>query len=245
MVQGLSKFEAERKAVESLSRLYAAADECRRLYEAAGMALPDTVLRIFSDQRASGSQRTPVIKIPAIERDHVPPDVSEDWISIPADAATPTTVALALLRRADHPLRPKELVEAVGEIISDVAGGSVYNLGFRLERSGKLVKNAEGWSLARPEAAPILDEGIIWGTRESLAKQDVAAHRREAILHILRMDKSGLQTVQLVAKLHDCSWVKAPVNKDLVKADMQSLEQAGRVRQRGNSRKWEVVTGEG
>ncbi|MGB6130508.1 MAG: hypothetical protein WCC14_09285 [Acidobacteriaceae bacterium] len=244
MVQGLSKFEAERKAVDSLGRLYAAADECRRLYESAGMALPETVLRIFSDQKNSGTSRTPVINIPAIERDSVPPEATEEWISISASAATPTTVALALLRGARHPLRPKELVDAVGNIIPDVSGGSVYNLGFRLEKEGKLVKTEDGWALAKSDFAPVLDHGLIWGPPESLAKQDVAAHRREAILHVLRMDKSGLQIVQLVAKLHDCPWVKAPVNKDLLKADMQVLLDGGKVRQRGNSRKWEAVSEE-
>jgi len=240
VVQGLGKFEAERKAVESLSRFYAAAEECVKLYETAGLTLPDVVLRIFHDQKQSATSR-PSIKIPAIQRERIPREAKEDWVSIHASAATPTTVALAILRAASGPLRPKEVVNEVGGLIPDVSGGSVYNLGFRLEKEGKIKKVDGSWVLTDPQTAPVLDNGFIWGPPEALAKQDLAAHRREAILHILRMDKSGLQTVQIVAKLQDCPWVKAPVNKDLLKADMEVLEKGGKVRQRGNSRKWEAT----
>lgn len=241
MGENVSKFEAERKAVESLSNLYTIAAECKRLHEVAGLSLPGTLLRIFSDQKATASSRIPVIIIPAIERDRVPKEAANDWISIQANAATPTTLALSLLRKASRPLRPKEVAEQVEEIAPDVSAGSVYNLGVRLEKEGVLLKSDDGWTLARPEDAPLLANNLLWGPQEAFAKQDIAAHRREAIIHVLRMDRSGLQIVQLVAKLRDCTWLKAPVNKDLVKADMQVLEKEGKVRQRGNSRKWEVV----
>lgn len=241
MSQNLGKFEAERKAVESLSHLYDLASECRKLHEAAGLSLPGPLLRIFSDQKTASSSHVPVIMIPAIERDRVPAEAHDDWISIQVKDATPTTLAMALLRKASHPLRPKEIVDLVEKILPDVSSGSVYNLGFRLEKEGTLLKSNEGWMLAKLESAPLLTDDLLWGPKEVFAKQDIAAHRREAIIHILRMDKSGLQTVQLVAKLNSCPWIKAPVNKDLVKADMQVLEKIGKVRQRGNSRKWEVI----
>jgi hypothetical protein len=237
----LSKFEAEHKAVESLSNLYAIAAECKKLHEAAGLSLPGTLLRIFSDQKIASSSRTPVIMIPGIERDQIPKEANDDWISIHVSAATPTTLAMALLRKASHPLRPKELVDLVEKVIPAVSSGTVYNLGFRLEKEGTLLKRDDGWTLAKPEIAPLLSDDLLWGPKEAFAKPDIAAHRREAIIHILRMDRSGLQIVQLVAKLHDCAWLKAPINKDLVKADMEVMEKEGMVRQRGNSRKWEVV----
>ncbi len=240
----LNKFEAERKAVESLARLYDAALESRQLHEAAGMALPDLVVRIFSDHKLPYSSRTPVITIPAIERERIPKEAQDGWISIAVKDATPTTLALALLRTSALPIRPKELVDNVGKMLPEVSSGSVYNLGFRLEKDGKLSKTDGGWALVRRDIAPVLDGEFLWGPPGVFAKQDVAAHRREAILHILRMDTSGLQIVQLVAKLDNCPWVKAPVNKDLVKADMQVLEKEKKVRQRGNSRKWEVVSEE-
>lgn len=241
MTQNLNKFEAERKAAESLARFYGVASECLTLHEAAGMALPDTLLRIFSDQNASFSLRSPAIMIPAIERRRVPREANEEWISIQAKAGTPTTLALALLRKASHPLRPKELLDMVGKILHDVSSGSVYNLGFRLEKEGTLLKSDQGWTLAKPELAPLLEDDLLWGPRTVFAKQDIAAHRREAIIHILGMDRSGLQIVQLVERLLGCPWVKAPVNKDLLKADMQILEKEGLVRRRGNSGKWEVI----
>jgi hypothetical protein len=70
---------------------------------------------------------------------------------------------------------------------------------------------------------------------------DVAAHRRESILHILSGYTTGLQIVQIVDQLRKCSWVHAPVNKDLLKADMEVLQEREKARRRGNSKKWEAL----
>jgi hypothetical protein len=70
---------------------------------------------------------------------------------------------------------------------------------------------------------------------------ELAAHRRDAILHILQHFEMGLEVVQLVEQLTNCSWVIAPVNKDLLKADVQVLESEGKIRRRGNTRKWEIA----
>jgi hypothetical protein len=71
----------------------------------------------------------------------------------------------------------------------------------------------------------------------------MAAHRREAILHILQTFRSGLQTVQIVERLREFAWVKAPVNKDLLKGDMDVLVGEGKVRHSGNSKKWVLAGG--
>jgi len=238
------QFEAERKAVESLSKLLNLASECKRLHENAGLPLHPLLVRIFSNSKSVASLHPQSITIPAIQRDRTPKEAREDWISIDAKSASPTTIAIAVMREKARPIQPRELVELVSKILPNVAPGSIYNLGVRLEQEGRLLKGEEGWTLSAPDKAPILDSGVLWGAVDTLVKQDIAAHRREAIIHILKMDTAGLQTVQLVAKLNSCAWVKAPANKDLVKIDMQVLEESGLVRQRGNSRKWEAVPGE-
>ena len=81
--------------------------------------------------------------------------------------------------------------------------------------------------------------GICGGPREIFQKSEIAGHRRDAILHVLSNFDSGLQTRQLVEQLGRCSWVHAPVNKDLIKTDLEMLAELGKVRRRGNSKKWE------
>jgi hypothetical protein len=52
-----------------------------------------------------------------------------------------------------------------------------------------------------------------------------------------------LQTVQIVEELHNCSWVQAPVNKDLLKADLEILRTKGKIK-RGSSKKWGITSKE-
>lgn len=92
--------------------------------------------------------------------------------------------------------------------------------------------------------APILFEGRLWGPANIFQKYEIADHRREAILWLLQKFP-GQQIVQIVERLQDCEWVRAPKNKDLVKADMQILEKDGLVERRGNTRKWQLVEGKG
>ena len=72
-------------------------------------------------------------------------------------------------------------------------------------------------------------------------KQELAAHRRVGVLHLLRLHPAGLQTTQILEQLRNCAWLHAPVNKELIQADMEFLEGQKKVRRRGNSKKWELV----
>jgi len=103
------------------------------------------------------------------------------------------------------------------------------------------VRSKAGWSLLSPESAPILHDGYIWGPPEIFTTQELAVHRREAILHLLRFYRAGLQTSQIIELLQKCAWVHAPVNKELVQDDVQLLSKAEKIRRRGNSRKWELA----
>jgi hypothetical protein len=231
---------AEQLAIASLQRVYHEAQECKRLFENAGMALPPTLLRLFGDDKVSRPS-PPVAVIPPPSREHIPAGVKPDWISIYANEASATSITLTIMRKENAPMRPKVLADRVKEILPDVVAGSIYNLGNRLIKDGILESTEEGWKLVKPEFAGVLDNDFLWAPLPALAKADLAAHRREGILHMLRMEPSGLQIVQIVEKLRSSGWMKAPVNKDLLKADMQILEKAELVRLRGNSRKWEVV----
>ncbi len=171
----------------------------------------------------------------------MPPEAKSDWIYIQEKDATPTSVALAVLRTSKEPIRAKDIIARVTAILPNVVRGSINNIGSRLAESRLIDRTEEGWTLARPESAGIIHEGNLWGPREIFQKSELAAHRRDAIIHVLRNFDTGLQTRQLVEQLGRCSWVHAPVNKDLLKADMEILSELGKVRRRGNSKKWEVI----
>jgi hypothetical protein len=236
---------AEREAIESLMVLYTQAEKCKELYEKAGMALPEALQRFLgmSESTAkSTSQKNPKvgIQIPSPERRNVPESADRDWISVDLKDASPTSVMLAILRQADVPMRARDVNAGVTEIFPDVLSGTIANAGTRLQGEGVIERGDEGWRLLRPEIAGVIHEGTLWGPASIFGKHESAAHRRYAIQHVLRQFSAGLQIVQIVEHLGACSWVHAPVNKDLLKADMAALSAEGKVRRRGNSKKWEI-----
>jgi hypothetical protein len=144
---------------------------------------------------------------------------------------------LAVLRANAAPMRPRDIIEQVQGYSPDVGATVIYNMGPRLK--GDLIDtSSDGWTLRHPEQAPLVTNGYLWGLPASLAVHEVAAFRRHGILHILKFFDSGLELLQLVEWLKKCQqWVKAPVNKDLVKADIAELAEAGKIKRRGNTRK--------
>ena len=169
-------------------------------------------------------------------------EVGDDWISVAIDETTATSLVLAVLRQAKEPLPAKEVVEMVTHINPHIPRGSINNIGTWLART-IIHRTDEGWRLLDPPRAGIICDGYLWGPKGIFDKQEIAAHRREAILQILRAFPSGLQTVQFVDQLRATPWVHAPASKDLVKADMELLEGYGKVRKISNSRKWCLSSG--
>jgi hypothetical protein len=170
----------------------------------------------------------------------MPPAAKSDWVWIRQEDATPTSIALALLRAAKEPVRARDIVAQVMEILPNVPKGSVNNIGTRL--SGKLIGRTEdGWRLISQDSAGMLNEGYLWGPREIFQKYELAAHRRDVILHVLVFFQSGLQSRQLLDQLRHCAWVHAPANKDLLKADLEVLDKEQKIRRVGNSGKWELA----
>lgn len=234
-----SRIRAEGEAAKSLVDLITQAEKCQVLHEQANMSLPEPLKRMLG-MNGLGGIAAVGHRIDPPERPTHPREYQTNWISIEAKYATPTAISLAVLRPSREPMRARDVVAAVTKIIPNVPSGSIANLGSRLQ--GKLInRTGDGWSLIDLAKAGILHNGILWGPPEIFGKFELAAHRREAILHILRCFLGGLQLNQLVEQLGGCSWVQAPINKDLVKADMTFLDGEGKVRRRGNSKKW-VVT---
>jgi hypothetical protein len=236
------QISAEQEAIQSLSRLIDLAKECERLYQRAHMAMPEPLKRLFAVNGTAPKTTASLIAAP--EGPGAPSEAKSDWVYIRQDEATTTSIVLAILRASQSRVRAKELIERVTAILPNTLRGSINNIGTRLTESGQISRTDEGWKLEKPETAGILYETYLWGPAEIFQKSELAAHRRNAILHVLSNFDSGLQTRQIVEQLGKCSWVQAPVNKDLVKADMDLLQRDGKVRRRGNSKKWEVIGNE-
>jgi hypothetical protein len=230
-------FNAELEAQRSLLDLYEQATKCKTLFERANIALPEVLKRVLGMNGAG--YKANVSHVSAPERPPMPPEAGQDWISIREKEAMPTGIVLAILRKAKGPVRAKDLNARVMEVLPHVLRGSISNIGTRLK--GKAIRlTDEGWEVIAPESAGVLYKGFLWGPPAIFAKQELASHRRDSILHILAHFQTGLQTVQIVDELRKCQWVHAPINKDLVKEDMEILAEQDKVR-RGSSKKWAIV----
>ena len=235
--------QAEQEAYQSYMALLDQARKCADLYSRAELDLPERVQRLLGmiegGARKMTSQKAGA-HIQPPERINPPKEAPLDWISIDAKKGTVSTVMLAILRAANGvPVRSKEVVEGVCAVLTGADPGSVANAGTRL--FGEVIERTDdGWRLLKPERATILHGGRLWGLPSSFASPEIAAHRRDGILHILKAFPTGLQTVQIVEQLKNCSWVKAPVSKDLLKADMHILRADGKVRQVSHTKKWQI-----
>ena len=85
----------------------------------------------------------------------------------------------------------------------------------------------------------MIDGEYVWGSPDIFHKQELAAHRRYIIKHILGV-VGPLQMMQVVHHLSAYEGCKAPVNKDLVKLDIEALQEAGEIR-RTQGRKYALI----
>jgi hypothetical protein len=199
------------------------------------MTLPEPLKRMLG--LSSNGNKKIVATVPPPQRPPAPAEAKSDWICIDAKDAYPTNLALAVLRRNDKPTKAKEVVAGVTSIRPDVRRGSVNNLGTRLDKKA-ISRTKAGWTLINPETAPILENGLIWGPPAIFNKQELAAHRREAVLHLIQTFRTGLLTSQIIEQLENCPWVHAPLSKELVQDDVEFWFEAGRIKRSGNSKKW-------
>lgn len=234
------RFNAEQEALRALLDLTERADRCRQLYERANMAIPEP-LRRFLGMSEEATKVTKIMpSVPGPERP-VPPTAQPGWISIDVRDASPANVALAVLREHGAAMRAKDVAARVVSIQPTTSPGSVANIGSKLD-GDSIQRSEDGWLLTNPAKAPVMFEGRLWGPPALFGKYELAAHRRDAVLHLLRAFPSGLQTSQIIETLSACPWVHAPINKELVQGDIEILGPAGekKIRRRGPTKKWEL-----
>ena len=237
----IDRIDEESNAVQSLAALYEQARQCRDLYQRAQMGLPEALQRFFGMNGNSHKAAGKGANIPPLPRLNPPEEAGHDWLWIDVTQAGATSIVLAVLRANKEPLHPRDIFERVTRYLADCTSGSISNIGTRLD--GTVIERTDdGWKLLQPEKAGIIRDGRLWGPASVFSKTELAVHRRDAILHLLHA-LGGLQIVQIVEQLRNCNWVNAPVNKDLVKADMAILLAAGKVRRVGNSKKWAIAEG--
>jgi hypothetical protein len=233
-------FQAEREAFQKFAKVLNEIEECKKLFEIAGAPLPEPLRRLLGTVNSGVKSSGPMVRITPVTRESRPSEFGENWLSVEIGEVSATSLVQAVLRTAKAPVKARDVIDLVTSVNPRFPRGSIHNIGTRLDNT-LIRRTDEGWSLLHPEKAGIIHEGYMWGPREIFEKTELAAHRREAILHILKCFPGGLQTLQIVEQLKGASWVQAPSSKDLVKADMELLEAHGRVRRISNSRKWETI----
>jgi hypothetical protein len=96
-------------------------------------------------------------------------------------------------------------------------------------KAGLIEATPAGWTLIDPEQAPVILDGFLWGPPSAFRKAEIATHRREAVLHILRRFPLGLRLREIVSELRQCEWLHAPTNHENVRADLEFLASAGKI----------------
>lgn len=241
----LTKFKSELLAYESFTRLLRQAEECADAFRQASIDVPAALKRLLADESENGDEpkELQLSLIPPVRREQTPIEAGRDWISISVGDCTPTSVTLAVLKEANRPMRARDVSERVLQHLPQATYGTIANLATRLAGS-QIQRTDDGWTLLRPESAPVLCNGYLWGPPTVFSKQEIAAHRREALCMVLQTFPTGLQIVQIVDQLKSLGWVQAPINKDLLKEDVAVLSAQGKISKRGNSGKWELRKGD-
>jgi hypothetical protein len=241
----LDQIQAEQEAYESMTGLLDQARKCQQLHERAGLPLPERVQRLLGVVSPNGVGKggatvRAASHISVLSFPNAPKQANHEWVSIDIKDSQPSNLILATLRENGAPMRARDLTAKVTAIDPAVLSGTIANAGTRLQAEGLIDRGDDGWKLLKQEHAGLISGGRLWGLPTIFGKQELAAHRREAILHVLKHFPTGLQTVQIVEQLHGCTWMRAPANKDLLKADLQLFAQEKKIR-RGSSKKWLLV----
>jgi hypothetical protein len=238
------RFNLEIKAFNALRDLMQQAAECRSLFESARLPMPDPLRRILgAEDEVDATEKSERIVVPPPKMPARPPGWQSDWIWLPTPKLTAQSAVCAVLGAATGPLSPNDIIERCGALGVDVVKGSVMNIGTRLAggKDPTIRRNDGQWSLLAAHKVPVLHDEHAWGAPSVFDKQELAAHRRQAVLHLLKLNSDGLQIVQITKALRECEWMRAPITKDLVKVDVQLLQQDGQAKRVGNSGKWKAV----
>lgn len=234
----MTKFELEAQAYAAFTDVLKQSQIARDLFERAGLPIPPTLARIFGDDEQKPKRRP--VEYEPLPMPLPPPGSKDDWTWVPVEQARPVTLFKAVMRANGNERRPIEIVRDVQRLRPDITSTVIYNNIPRLKQIGIIVPGPNGLKLSNDDFAPILHDGNLWGAPEIFQSQEMAWHRRMVISHLLNVSSDGLQVMQIVNALKDMKDCKAPVSKDLLKADMEVMQQDGRVRRIGGSGKWTV-----
>jgi len=230
----------EAEAYAALADWLREGNRVRSLFEQARSPLPDVLVR---QARSNGHSLAATAAIASDFKIQWPSDIDPDWIWLDLKDATPGTLALTLVHESENGMTARELQEKMRELGVEVSLGTIANIGTRATENEYIIRDEDGrWMLLQPERAGVIRDGRIWGTPSIFQVQEAAQYRRHAIVHLLKENPVGLQQSQIIAQLRQQELVPAsiPVNKALVKADMEALE-GTRARRRGNTKKWEAI----
>src|ERR1700720_4404537 len=103
----------EARALESLTKLVNAANECRVLFDEAGMEYPAPLRRMLGEGEivgnGSGYRGPPRLRINPPASANRPLGVPDGWICVPLSELLAQTVALGVLRGATEPIATKNV----------------------------------------------------------------------------------------------------------------------------------------
>jgi hypothetical protein len=231
------RLNMEEEAAESFAGLMKQAKKCVELYRRAQMALPEPLQRMVGTEGHGAGQSVAIGEVPNLIPRGI--GVDADWICIDTKKATPTSIVLAVLRSAAAPMKINEVAAGVGSIRLGISQGVINNIGTRLDGS-VIARSEAGWQLIKYERAPTLRGDRICGPFAIFTPREIAAHRRDVILLLLREVEDGLTIRQLIHILKNSNFVHPSVGRHLIEDDVQALSHAGLIGRR-DSHKWAVL----
>lgn len=235
------KLPPDLEAFGALSEVVKETHRVGELFRRAQMDAPPTLkamLRAIGEQTSSTTPHQATIQPHKPER---PIEAKDDWLWVPAEEASVRTVVLAVLREGGRPLPAREIAPKVKALLKEVSEGTIANLGAQLEAKKIITRGKDGWRVDPLADAPVIFKGHVWSPAAMMQKYDLAAFRRNAILHLLRTRRDGLQVMQIFKELEAADWLKdVPLNHFLIKEDIEVLAKTGKIRQIGNTGKWTI-----
>jgi hypothetical protein len=235
-------------ATNSYLKVLTEAQECQRLHQLAGLELPEPIRGLLretgKDSPASGPRYLPPSRTKELESPQRPATLTvmpEGWISIPTSKASVPALTMAILGTKQAPISLKQLGREIEEVRPDTGGNTAYAVIRKLLADGDIAGNTDSLSIAMKEKAGLIENGYLWASPDYLSQSDAAEYRREAIVHLLHAYENGLRMVHIVGILSSEKWVKVPIKKDGIKADIKFLENKNLVRKNEETEKWEVI----
>lgn len=238
-----NRIHEQAKAYMDLAAWLQEAPRLRDVFMSIGVPVPPQIQRILSsDERdpAGGKKRTPSINLSAPWGDR-PGEIGVRLQDLGVRSLVLTFIKNATQSHGEG-ATVRDAIEWIKEIRPSQNEGSVMNA-FAAVCDLPGVKTFAGRTTVTNLAmAPSLGTSYAFGPPGIFQKQEVAAHRREAIELLLGLDsnRGGLHIMQIVNQLKTLDWVKADATKDLLKGDMAAMLTDGIVKRAAGSGKWKL-----